>query len=50
MPNSAEGTVDKATAFTGVVRKVIISRPKIKRRTYGVTQWEKGTPGCEGFI
>jgi hypothetical protein len=50
MTKSAEGIVEKATTFTGTVRKIVIIQPKIKSKTFGLTQWEKETPNTEGFM
>ena len=49
MAKSAVGVVEDAETFTGVIRRLIICRPRIKRKSYAVTQWENGAPGFEGF-
>ena len=49
MSKSAEGIVEKAVTWNGVIRRVIIAPPKIKRKIFSVTQWEKETSEFEGF-
>jgi hypothetical protein len=50
MSKSAEGVVEKAVTFTGVVQRVIIAPPKIKKKIFSVTQWEKRKSEFKGFI
>jgi len=49
MSKSAKGIAEDAETFTGVARKIIICDPKIRRKSFGVTQWENGEPDLEGF-
>lgn len=50
MVKSAEGVIEEAETFTGIVRKIIDIKPRIKRKSYSVTQWEKKGIDLEPFI